>query len=219
MPLRNLGVLGNWVPIRVLTRRHRKRVLRHLLALQGRDRYLRFGHAASDAQVERYAQAMDFERDQVFGVFSRRLALVALAHLAFPADGADWPDTAEFGVSVLPRYRACGLGGRLFQLSCLHARNRQMRYLKIHALAENAAMLRIAERAGAWVEEAEAGSVVSRLHLPDDSWASHLEEALEAGLGELDFRLKRQARQVQDFVDSVQAEVKDLLGDDPPREP
>lgn len=223
LPLRQLGgplggLFAGWVPIRSLARRHRHRIARHLLQLQGQDRYLRFGHAASDAQIERYALSIDFARDELLGVFSRRLQLVALAHLAYPRPDAALPDTAEFGVSVLPRYRGCGLGSRLFQLCCLHARNRQMRYLLIHALSENAPMLRIAERAGAWVEEVEAGSVTSRLHLPDDSWLSHVEEAVQTGLGELDFRLKHQARQVQDFVDGVQAEVKELLGDDPPRD-
>jgi hypothetical protein len=88
-----------------------------------------------------------------------------------------------------------------------------MRYLLIHALTENQAMLRIAERAGAWREAVEVGNVTSRLHLPDDSWLSHVEEAMETQLGELDFRIKMQAKQVRDFVDSVQVEVKDWLGD------
>lgn len=215
LPLRNLG---GWVPIRSLADRHRQRIAGHLLELGRDDRYLRFGHAATDAQIERYADSMDFERDEVFGIFSRRLELVAMAHLAYLPDAELPADTAEFGVSVLPRFRGCGLGKRLFQLACLHARNRQRRYLLIHALAENAAMLHIAQSAGAWVEEAEAGSVSSRLHLPDDSWASHVEEAVETGLGEIDFRLKRQARQVQEFVERLQSEVRDLLGDDAPPE-
>jgi RimJ/RimL family protein N-acetyltransferase len=206
--------LGNWVPIRSLGRRHRQRIGEHLLALTPSDRYLRFGHAIGDGQITRYAQTLDFERDELFGVFNRRLQVIAMAHLAYPRAGSsDWQDTAEFGVSVLDRYRGRGFGSRLFQLCCLHARNRQMRYLLIHALTENQAMLRIAERAGAWREAVEVGNVTSRLHLPDDSWLSHVEETMETQLGELDFRIKMQAKQVRDFVDSVQVEVKDWLGD------
>jgi len=221
--------LSSWssplrVPIRSLARRHRKRVARHLLALTASDRYLRFGHAVGDAQVSKYALSLDFQRDEVFGVFNRRLELIAVAHLAYPQSGRgveDWADTAEFGVSVLSHYRGRGLGSRLFELCCLHARNRQMRYLLIHALSENAAMLRIAERAGAWREAVEAGSVTTRLHLPDPNWLSQAEEAMETRIGEWDFRLKHQAKQVKAFVDSVQAEVKEWLGDDaaPPSEP
>ncbi len=214
------GLSAPWrVPIRSLARRHRKRIAAHLQGLTPEDRYLRFGHAIADSQLLKYALGLDFQRDELFGVFNRRLELVAVAHLAYPRGGGrleEWVDTAEFGVSVLSRYRGRGLGSRLFELCCLHARNRQMRYLLIHALSENAAMLRIAERAGAWRETVESGSVTSRLHLPDPNWLSQAEEAVETRLGEWDFRIKHQARQVKDFVDSVQAEVKEWLGDDAP---
>ena len=59
----------------------------------------------------------------------------------------------------------------------LHARNRGVVTLFIHALSENTAMLKIARDAGATVErdgpEAEAW-----LTLPPDSLASHLDEFL-----------------------------------------
>jgi hypothetical protein len=74
--------LGNWVPIRSLGRRHRQRIGEHLLALTPSDRYLRFGHAIGDGQITRYAQTLDFERDELFGVFNRRLQVIAMAHLA-----------------------------------------------------------------------------------------------------------------------------------------
>ena len=217
------GLAGPWrVPIRSLARRHRKRVASHLLGLAPADRYLRFGHAVADGQVLKYALSLDFQRDELLGVFNRRLELIACAHLAYPrASGRldEWADTAEFGVSVLSRYRGRGLGSRLFELCCLHARNRQMRYLLIHALSENAAMLRIAERAGAWRETVESGSVTSRLHLPDPNWLSQAEEAVETRIGEWDFRFKQQAKQVKEFVDRAQAEVKEWLGDDAPPPP
>ena len=220
-PWLTLRRFGGWVPIRSLARRHRRRIERHLLALDASDRYLRFGHAVSDAQISRYALTLDFERDALFGVFNRRLELIAMAHLAYPRPQDTWQDTAEFGVSVLTRYRSIGLGSRLFSLCCLHARNRQMQYLLIHALAENHSMQRIAQRAGAWAEEADMGSITSRLHLPTDSWLSHVEEALQNQLGELDFRLKHQVKQVQEFVGTVQTEVKVWLADDapPPADP
>lgn len=220
-PLRSAlsALSGGWLPVRSLARRHRRRILKHLLALTPADRYLRFGYSAGDAQIERYALSLDFGRDELLGIFNRRLELVAMAHLACPTPDQTEADTAEFGVSVLDRYRGRGLGSRLFQLACLHARNRNLRFLLIHALSENQAMLRIAEKAGAALEDVEAGSVSARLHLPPDTWASHAEVALEANLGEIDFGLKRQARKIQAFVDSVQTEVRELLGDDRPADP
>src|SRR5215472_4854720 len=95
-----------FVPIRSLSARHKPRIIAHLLALEASDRYLRFGYAATDAQIARYVEHMDFERDEVFGIFNRRLDLVALAHLAYepPADGLSaHAGSAEFGVSVAQR--------------------------------------------------------------------------------------------------------------------
>jgi GNAT superfamily N-acetyltransferase len=200
--------LSTWVPIRSLARRHRRRIIDHLFALDARDRYLRFGYAASDEQIRRYALSLDFSRDEVLGIFNRRLRLVAMAHLAYglPAQGDPPRTMAEFGVSVLPESRGRGLGRRLFETAALHARNRGIDTLFIHALSENRPMLHIATAAGAVVER-DGSESAAWLRLPPDSFGSQVEQALERHLGELDFQFKRQARVLNDFVDSV-AEVK-----------
>jgi GNAT superfamily N-acetyltransferase len=174
-----------WVPVRSLGARHRPRIRSHLLALPVDDRYRRFGYAASDAQVGRYADLIDFERDEVFGIFNRRLELIAQAHLAvLPEHGH-----AEFGVSVLPHSRGRGFGTRLFEHAVLHARNRSIDTLLVHVMADNAPMLRIARQAGAVVERSGA-EALARVRLPPDDVRSHLEEMLEDGAAALDYRLK-----------------------------
>jgi ribosomal protein S18 acetylase RimI-like enzyme len=200
--------LSTWVPIRSLARRHRRRVVDHLLSLDDRDRYLRFGYAASDEQIRHYALSLDFARDEVLGIFNRRLQLIALAHLAYglPLAGEPGRTMAEFGVSVLPQARGRGLGRRLFETAALHARNRGIDTLFIHALSENRPMLRIATAAGAIVER-DGNESEAWLRLPPDTFGSQVEQALERHLGELDFQFKRQAQALSDFVDSV-AEVK-----------
>ena len=141
-----------WIPIRSLASRHRPRILSHLLALSERDRYLRFGYAASDAQISRYVDQLDFEHDEVFGIFNRRLELVAMAHLAYLTPGPSPRRAAEFGVSVAHAARGRGYGDRLFDHAALHARNRGIDSLLVHALSENTAMLRICRNAGARIE-------------------------------------------------------------------
>ena len=184
-----------WIPVRSLAARHRPRVLRHLLMLDERDRYLRFGYAASDAQVERYAEQLDFERDEVFGVFDRRLDLVALAHLAYLEPAPPVRPCAEFGVSVVKASRGRGYGERLFDHAALHARNRGIDMLLVHALSENTAMLRIARNAGARIvrdgPESEAW-----VQLAPENLVSHVEELVEDRAAALDYRLKVQARRV-----------------------
>lgn len=191
-----------WVPIRSLTEAHRPRVLNHLLSLPATDRYLRFGYAASDEQIGRYVDGIDFDRDEVFGIYNRRLALIAVAHLAFdrPAQLPAQPPMVEFGVSVLPTARARGLGTRLFEHALIRARNRHTDTLFIHALSENAAMLKIARRAGATVERDGADSH-AWLKLPPDTLASHVEEQLEIHAAEADYQFKRYARRWGRWLD------------------
>jgi GNAT superfamily N-acetyltransferase len=185
-----------WIPIRSLAERHRPRILAHLLALPEHDRYLRFGYATSDAQIARYTDLIDFVQDEVFGVFNRRLELIAMAHLA----GLPETREAEFGVSVLPKARGRGYGARLFDHAVLHARNRGVDSLLIHALSENTAMLRIARHAGATVQR-DGGEALARLRLPPDNLRSHFDAFIESSAAEVDYRLKAQGLKSQDADD------------------
>lgn len=196
-----------WVPIRSLSERQRPRVLAHLLGLEAHDRYLRFGYAANDAQVGRYVDLLDFRRDEVFGIFNRRLELIAMAHLAYLPDLPGDKPMAEFGVSVSLQARGRGYGARLFDHAVLHARNRHIDTLIIHALSENTAMLRITRNAGATLER-DRGEAEARLKLPSETMGSHFEELIEEQAAELNYGLKQGARTVDALLDLIQ-EVKD----------
>lgn len=198
----------SWVPIRSLGPRHHDRIVAHLLSLEESDRYLRFGYPATDAQIARYVDTLDFDQDEVFGVFNRRLELIAMAHLAHPNAPAD-PQRgamAEFGVSVIRKARGRGFGARLFEHSVLHARNRGVQTLFIHALSENTAMLKIARNAGATVER-DGSESDAWLRLPPDTFVSHVEEMMGEQAAEFDYQLKRHASQVQRILDTI-SEVK-----------
>ena len=212
-PWAALQHLSSWVPIRSLARRHRRRIREHLLSLSERDRYLRFGYPASDEQITRYAMGLDFDRDEVLGIFNRRLELVAMAHLAYEPQPQrpGKPAMAEFGVSVLGKLRGRGIGARLFERAVLHARNRGIDTLFIHALSENAPMLKIARKAGATVER-DGSESEAWLRLPPDTVASHVGEAIERHMAELDFQFKRHIRVLGDIIDGV-AEVKSQFDD------
>ena len=205
----------SWVPIRSLAPRHRERILAHLQRLDERDRYLRFGYIASDEQLQRYVESLDFSRDEVFGIFNRRLQLIALAHLAYEprslTPGDDKPPRAEFGVTVLERARGRGFGARLFEHAVLHARNRSIDTLFIHALSENAAMLNLARKAGAEVHR-DGSESQALLKLPPETFASHVGQMVEGGAAELDYRFKVQAQRVDRLLEAI-ADVKARLDD------
>ncbi len=198
----------SWVPIRSLGPRHHDRIVAHLLSLDEGDRYLRFGYPATDAQITRYVDTLDFDQDEVFGIFNRRLELIAMAHLAHPNAPAD-PTRgamAEFGVSVLKKARGRGFGARLFEHSVLHARNRGVQTLFIHALSENTAMLKIARNAGSTVER-DGSESDAWLRLPPDTFVSHVEEMMGEQAAEFDYQIKRHASHVQRILDTI-SEVK-----------
>jgi GNAT superfamily N-acetyltransferase len=190
------------VPIRSMGPSHGERIERHLLALDSHDRYLRFGYAASDEQVRRYVASLNFERDEIFGIYNRRLELIAMAHLALSVD-PQLTSCAEFGVSVLPHARGRGYGARLFERAVIHARNEGVSMMFIHALSENTAMLNIARKAGAVIER-DGSESEAYLKLPPADLDSRMTEIVEEQMAQTDYRLKVQARQFWDILAMVQ---------------
>lgn len=198
------------VPIRSLGPSHRERIATHLLALDANDRYLRFGYAANDEQVQRYVASLDFDNDDIFGIYNRKLELIAVAHLAFSQD-PQARSCAEFGVSVLAKARGRGYGSRLFERAVMHARNEGVDLLFIHALSENTAMLKIVRNAGATLERA-GSETEAHLRLPPATLDSRMSEMVEAQLANADYRLKVQAKNFWAFLAGLQ-EVRRGIGE------
>jgi GNAT superfamily N-acetyltransferase len=191
------------VPIRTLGENHLERITQHLLSLEPEDRYLRFGFIASDEQVKRYAQSLDFSKDEIFGIYNRRLELIAMAHLAFSTD-ASLAACAEFGVSVLRRARGRGYGSRLFERAVMHARNEGVRILFIHALSENTAMLKIARQAGAQVERSGPETRAHLLLLPA-TVDTRINELLQENLAQSNYLFKVQINKFWALITELQS--------------
>ncbi len=190
------------VPIREIGPRYRDQLLRHVLALDDADRYLRFGYTANDRQIRKYVEGIDFERDQVFGIFNRALELIAVAHLAHPNDFLS-QGFAEFGVSVAKHARGRGYGSRLFERAAIHAANDGVKMLYVHALSENKAMIRIALKAGATVERS-GGESECYLKLPVASLETRLSAFLSAQVGHIDYWIKSEISQMRELLSLVQ---------------
>jgi len=194
-----------WVPIRDLHARHRNRILAHLMDLDERDRYLRFGYNATTEQIQQYVASIDFKRDEVFGVFDSKLHLVAVAHLAAmpgkgPAgDGSSRGRAMEFGVSVLASGRGKGLGLRLFMHAIMHARNQHASHMMIHALSENGPMLKIAAKAGAVIER-DGPDAEAWLKLPPDTVGTHIDSSLQSLAAEALYRIRYNAMHASDWL-------------------
>ena len=180
---------GQAVPVRELHAGYRQEILNHLLQLNDEDRRLRFGTQTPDEVIHHYVEHLDFNRDAIFGVFDLDLKLVGMAHLAYLPEQKGQARAAEFGVSVLPEGRGQGLGTALLQRSAVHSRNTRVETLYVHCLANNKAMMHLAQKAGMTVEYAY-GDADACLKLSPASPATIVEEAANEQWADMDYVLK-----------------------------
>ncbi|WP_296945581.1 GNAT family N-acetyltransferase [uncultured Massilia sp.] len=198
---------GKTVLVKALSKRDRRRVLRHFLALDKDDRLLRFGSMLPDEQVTAYVNKLDFAHDIVFGVYNTRFQLVGVGHLAFTSKEAhpdsihytDKEKVAEFGVSVSKSARGQGVGTRLFERAAVHCRNVDVDTLYMQCLSSNRTMMHIAKKAGMEIHR-EYGEADAHLHLPPPSPSSVLAEALEEQMAKIDYTVKSNARAALRFL-------------------
>jgi GNAT superfamily N-acetyltransferase len=174
---------GMQILIRELTRHERTALERHFLALDTRDRRLRFGAPLDDRAVRAYVARLDFDVDAAFGVFDDDLHLVGAAHLG------RLRAHAELGVSVLAGHRGRGIGSALLSRTHTHARNWGLRTLFMHCLTENGAMMHLARKQGMLIAAA-AGEADAWLGLPPADASSLFGAVFEQRVAVFDYALK-----------------------------
>ena len=188
---------GLAVPVRELHAGHRDEILRHLLLLNEEDRRLRFGTQTPDEVIHHYVEGLDFNKDKVFGSFDSQLNLIGMAHLAYLPKTKGQPQAAEFGVSVLPDGRGQGIGTALLARASVHSRNTRIETLFVHCLANNRAMMHLAQKAGMRVEYAY-GDADAYLKLPPANPATFVEEAANEQWAGFDYALKENFKRSSD---------------------
>jgi GNAT superfamily N-acetyltransferase len=201
---------GVLIPIAPLTVEHLPQILKHLVALSEHDRYLRFGYNATDEHVQRYVDSLNFDRDEIYGIFNTDLEIIAMAHLAIIKDpGRDF--SSEFGVSVAAHARGRGYGARLFERAVIHARNEKVYQMYIHALSENAPMIRIARKGGAKIER-DGSETEAYLRLPKRDLDSRVTEFVADQYAKTNYSIKEDAKRFWSFLSKVQ-EIREGVRD------
>lgn len=189
---------GLAVPIRELHAGHRDEILQHLLLLNEEDRRLRFGTQTPDEVIHHYVERLDFDKDAVFGNFDSQLKLIGMAHLAYLPKAKGQSQAAEFGVSVLPEGRSQGIGTALLARAAVHSRNTHVDTLFVHCLANNKAMMHLAQKAGMRVEYAY-GDADAYLTLPPANPATIVEEVANEQWGGFDYAFKENLKRSNDM--------------------
>jgi GNAT superfamily N-acetyltransferase len=190
------------IPIAPLGTEHVPQILAHLLALSVHDRYLRFGYTATDEHIQRYVSSLNFDRDEIYGIFNTELQIIAMAHLALMKE-AGREFNSEFGVSVASHARGRGYGARLFERAVIHARNEKVYQMYIHALSENAPMIRIARKGGAKIER-DGSETEAYLRLPKRNLDSRITELVADQYARTNYSIKEDAKRFWNFLAKVQ---------------
>ena len=190
------------VPIVPLSPDHLPQIRQHLKDLTEHDRYLRFGYTATDDHINRYVDGLNFDRDEIYGIFNSDLEIIAMAHLALMKKNGN-AASSEFGVSVAAYARGRGYGARLFERAVIHARNEKIYQMYIHALSENAPMIRIARKGGARIER-DGSETEAYLSLPKRDLDSRVTEFVADRYAQTNYSIKEDAKRFWNFLAKVQ---------------
>jgi len=151
----------------------------HFLALDGGDRFLRFGWAITDSQIVSYVESLFASADRVFVVTEPDREISGALHLESRGCGV----TA--GLSVSAGARRAGIGTLLLRQAAEHARALGLRTLFVRNLNLHTGLRRLALRLGMKVAcssrspacTAQAGTRGLRrdepITLADDALRSH----------------------------------------------
>ncbi|MGH8752250.1 MAG: GNAT family N-acetyltransferase [Burkholderiales bacterium] len=189
--------------VKQLSELSRTALLEHFLALAPDDIHLRFGSSLSAEGIRAYVDRIDFNHDAVFGVFDDELRLVGVAHLALDPEH----DAAELGLSVLPGHRGRSVGSTLLQRAETHARNYYIKTLFMHCLAENQAMMHIAQKTGMRVIVEGGGEADAHLELAPPDAANVSQELMQERAALWDVALKAQFLAARKFATAMTAKI------------
>jgi predicted acetyltransferase len=121
----------------------RSAIRRHLDELGPEDRYLRFGNHPGEVVLDEYVANIDFEDSVIFGAIDEQRMLIGMAHLS--RRGAE----RELGLSVVRTRRGHGIGASLLRRSLQHACQDGAERVLLHCLADNHAIISLAQGYGA----------------------------------------------------------------------
>jgi GNAT superfamily N-acetyltransferase len=162
----------------------------HLLRLDAESRHRRFSGTVSDEFITRYAENAEDIGGVVHGFFvdGTLRGGAELRRVGSVADGE-----AEAAFSVEQPWQSHGVGTVLLERTLLSARNRGIRSLHMHCLADNRRMQKLARKFEADLSF-DFGSVVGEVDPPRSTALSLLREWVADGYGIANAMLDAQSR-------------------------
>ena len=134
------------IPRKMMYQEDEKLIIGHFLNdIVGEDRYLRFGHNASDEVVVQYLtdSFKSFGDTTMWFITLDKNEVVGTVHVT-----KDGPHYAEMGFTVSPNYRNQGIAQNLFHRGSTWAVVKGAQTLFTHCLSQNKVMQHIARKNG-----------------------------------------------------------------------
>jgi GNAT superfamily N-acetyltransferase len=162
----------------------------HLLRLDPESRHRRFSGAVADDTIARHAETADELGVVVHGFFVDGVLRGAaeLRHI-----GGMFSREAEAAFSIEQPWQSHGVGSALLERTLLSARNRGVKSLAMHCLADNRRMQQLARKFEADLKF-DFGSVVGEVDPPRYTPLSLMREAVADAHGVVSALLDAQAR-------------------------
>ena len=175
-------------PRKLMKESDKKKILKHFLKLNTKDRYLRFGFHATDEIIEKYLdRAFDgYGIDNMWFISLDLDKVVGTVHVAL------LKDRAELGFTVSEDYRGRGLGQDLFLRGATWAMLKGRKIIYTQCLSENDVMQHIAKKNGMTIVTIDAGEKEATLKATKGVMESYFQDAIFDNIALVDATINTQ---------------------------
>ena len=165
----------------------------HLIRLDPRTRYNRFGLQVSDAYLAQYADLSFQPGGITYGYFEDGVMRGASELRIFPSGAHAGHRDAEAAFSVECDWRRRGIGSELMSHVVLAARNRRIERLSIFCLRHNQAMVKLARKFEADLDfdlNDVTGRLVARPPSALSLWREMVDNTFDLGSAMIDYQAR-----------------------------
>ena len=168
----------------------------------GHDRYLRFGYAASDDNINDYLEKAfdEFGFKNMWFIVEKDNKVIGSVHVSFCPLTKDGNYTAEMGFTVSPEHRGEGIGQELFIRGSTWAMMRGAKTLYTQCLSENKIMQHIAKKNGMTVVTISQGEKEATIQATKSKMQSYFDDKFFDNLAFVDQAITKQQSIYKSFI-------------------
>jgi RimJ/RimL family protein N-acetyltransferase len=194
------------IPRKLMYEIDRGKLIDHFLVdIVGQDRYLRFGHVASNENVMEYVDHSleDYGHYDMWFIVEDEERIVGTVHVSLQRlskNGVDHGYSAEMGFTVSPNYRERGIGQQLFDRGATWAMMKGAKTLYTQCLSENTVMQHIAKKNGMTVVTIGQGEKEATVKATKGVSQAYYDDKLFDSLAFVDMSIQKHQHLIKTFL-------------------